>query len=79
MRSTQSIVFALLFTTTVVCSQNAHACAPIPEYRLLANGERSYDEIKVLSEDVLIIWDAKTGTEHFVRRANFESDSKGFG
>ena len=35
--------------------------------------------VSVDSEDALIVWDAATKTEHFVRRANFRTAAKDFG
>lgn len=37
------------------------------------------ERVTLQAEDALIVWDAKTGTEHFIRRAAFETASKDFG
>ncbi|MDZ4803937.1 MAG: hypothetical protein SGI90_03605 [Candidatus Eisenbacteria bacterium] len=29
--------------------------------------------VRIAGQEVLIVWDAETGTEHFVRRANFRA------
>jgi hypothetical protein len=35
--------------------------------------------VSIASEDALIVWDAATKTEHFIRRAQFNTDAKDFG
>ena len=35
--------------------------------------------VRITDESALIVWDAKSGTEQFVRRAHFETKSKDFG
>lgn len=47
-----------------------HACAAAPP-----RGE----EVRVAEEEAIIVWDAATGTEHFIRRAGFQSTSRSFG
>jgi Uncharacterized protein conserved in bacteria (DUF2330) len=46
------------------------ACAPVP-------GEGSY--VHIASEEAIIIWDAPSKTQHFIRRASFSTDGKDFG
>ncbi len=51
-------------------SGTAPACAVAP----------AEDEtVRVEAEDALIVWDDRTKTEHFIRRAAFETSSKDFG
>jgi hypothetical protein len=37
------------------------------------------ETVRLDAEDALIVWDPKSGTEHFIRRAQFETASKDFG
>jgi hypothetical protein len=37
------------------------------------------DSVQITGESALIVWDAKNKTEHFIRRANFETDSDNIG
>ena len=46
------------------------ACAPAP---------RSGDEVRITEESAIILWDAGTRTQHFIRRASFETKAKDFG
>jgi Uncharacterized protein conserved in bacteria (DUF2330) len=46
------------------------ACSPAP---------RRGESVSISGEAALIVWDAKTKTEHFVRRANFETNAQDFG
>jgi hypothetical protein len=48
----------------------ADACAPAPPV-----GE----EVVIADEEAIIVWDARTSTEHFIRRAQFSSTAKAFG
>ncbi len=48
----------------------APACAPAP---------RRGESIDVNSEEAIVFYDAKTKTEHFIRRANFRTEAKDFG
>ena len=48
----------------------AIACAPAP---------RAGDQIYVVEESALIIWDPATKTQHFIRRATFEGKADDFG
>jgi hypothetical protein len=46
------------------------ACAPAP---------RQGESVRISGEAALIVWDPTSKTEHFVRRANFETKAKDFG
>ncbi len=46
------------------------ACAPAP---------REGESVSISGEAALIVWDPKTSTEHFVRRADFETKARDFG
>lgn len=48
----------------------ADACAPAPPV-----GE----EVAIADEEAVIVWDAATKTEHFIRRAQFDSTAPSFG
>src|SRR4051812_48240891 len=48
----------------------ARGCAPVPPRG---------SSVSIASESALILWDAKTKTEHFIRRGTFHTDSKDFG
>lgn len=61
---------ALCVTTHDMLPMRARACAP------------AYPEgmgVSVASEEALIVWDAATHTEHFIRTANFDTDAPDFG
>ncbi|RYX82246.1 DUF2330 domain-containing protein [bacterium] len=61
------LLFALLCAVPVGCQ----ACAVV--------SSDMDEEIRTTNELALIVWDAKTGTEHFIRQANFQTDAKDFG
>jgi hypothetical protein len=44
-----------------------------------ATAPRVGDEVHVAEESAIIIWDAASKTQHFVRRASFETKAKDFG
>lgn len=46
------------------------ACAAAP---------RSGEEVHIGEESAIIVWDATTKTQHFIRRATFETEAKDFG
>src|SRR5262245_23006061 len=46
------------------------ACAPVP-----IRGQF----VRIAEESAVIIWDEKTRTEHFIRRATFDTDAFDFG
>jgi hypothetical protein len=58
-----AIVLSLLART-------AFACAPAPH---------AGDEIAIVEESALIVWDPATTTEHFIRRATFHGKGRDFG
>ncbi len=66
-------VFLLLMAVTAV------AMIPSPPADGCAIPWRENEPVRVDSEDALIIWDAATQTEHFIRRARFQTDAKDFG
>lgn len=47
-----------------------HACAPAPPFG---------HAVTIHGEEALIVWDAAAGIEHFIRRADFETDAPSFG
>ncbi|NUP14485.1 MAG: DUF2330 domain-containing protein [Polyangiaceae bacterium] len=51
-------------------AEPAHACAPAPP-----EGAR----VRIADEEAIVLWDAKTKTQHFIRRASFASTSADFG
>lgn len=57
----------------------AVACIPSPPAKGCAIPWRLNQPVSVNSEDALIVWDEATKTEHFIRRANFQTDAKDFG
>ena len=66
-------VFLILAVVAIVEMPNppkAPACAAAP---------RRGEFIDVNSEEAIILYDAKTKTEHFIRRANFRTEAKDFG
>jgi hypothetical protein len=46
------------------------ACAPVP---------RPGQHVAISDESAVIVWDARTQTEHFIRRASFETRAADFG
>ncbi len=60
-------------------SQLTLACAAAPRPAILKDGRLVYDDISVTLEDVCIVWDPESKTEHFIRRAGFRSESGEFG
>lgn len=63
----KSVAFAL---AVLLAPDVAAACAPAPPH--------GHDVI-IAAEEAIIAWDAQSKTEHFVRRAQFESTAKDFG
>ncbi len=67
----RSTFFVLgLVAVALIPSRPADGCA-IPW--------RHGESVNVASEDALIVWDEATKTEHFIRRANFQTTAKDFG
>jgi hypothetical protein len=50
--------------------ETASACAPAPPRN---------KKVEIADESAIIIWDAKNKTQHFIRRAAFQSDAPDFG
>jgi hypothetical protein len=46
------------------------ACAPAP---------RMGETVRILEESAIIVWDAGSKTQHFIRRASFQTEAKDFG
>ena len=59
-----------LLLAAVPLLEDARACAPAPR-----KGER----VKITDESAIIIWDAASKTQHFIRRASFKTLSSDFG
>ena len=57
----------------------AVACIPSPPANGCGIPWRLNQPVSVNSEDALIVWDEATKTEHFIRRANFQTAAKDFG
>ena len=53
-----------------VFARTTFACAPAPH---------AGDEIAIVEESALIVWDPATTTEHFIRRATFRGKGRDFG
>ena len=54
----------------VLAARTAFACAPAP---------RTGEEIAIIEESAVIVWDPATQTEHFIRRATFRGKGHDFG
>src|SRR5437868_2264617 len=63
-----SLAGALLLTS--IPSQPVEACCPAP---------RSGQPVVNADQSIVIIWDAATQTEHFIRRASFKGEGEDFG
>jgi len=73
MRTGRSWVAAGLACCVLVAAPSgrlAHACATAPPENAT---------VAVAAESAIIVWDEATKTEHFIRRATFESSAKDFG
>ena len=57
----------LLAAATLSLPSASDACAPAPMRGVV---------VEVASESAIIIWDAKTKTQHFIRRATFTATGK---
>ena len=60
----------LVAAAALAPSLPADACAPAP---------RRGDFVSIANEEALIVWDQKTKTQHFIRRAEFRTPAKDFG
>jgi hypothetical protein len=65
-----SLLLLALLALGGVCSPTANGCATARQ-----KGER----VRIAGETALIIWDEKTKTEHFIRRASFQTQVPYFG
>jgi hypothetical protein len=64
------LVFTGAFLLSSDWSPSAPACCPVqPRGKLVVNADQT----------VIIIWDAATKTQHFIRKASFKSEADGFG
>jgi hypothetical protein len=74
MCSSRSLLSGLLLIATILILSESRnrlqGCAPAPH-----PGER----VEIRDESALIIWDSTTKTEHFIRRASFETSADDFG
>jgi hypothetical protein len=66
---TRAMIVALLLSA-LLTPQLALACAPAP---------RPGQYVRIAEESAIIIWDEKTRTQHFIRRATFDTDAPDFG
>src|SRR5262245_11035888 len=65
----RTMIVALL-SSSLISPQPALACAPAP---------RPGQYVRIAEESAIIIWDEKTRTQHFIRRATFDTDAPDFG
>ena len=63
------IIVALLLIASL-SPQIGQACAPVP---------RPGQFVRIAEESAIIFWDETTRTEHFIRRATFDTDAPDFG
>lgn len=70
--------YSLLAAPAVVAALALLAALPAPADGCAAAPPRG-ETVSVADEAALIVWDEKTKTEHFVRRANFTSTAYDFG
>ena len=54
----------------MACARSLFACAPAPH---------AGEEIDVVEESAVIVWDPATSTQHFIRRATFRGSARDFG
>src|SRR5215470_10481210 len=59
-----------LSLSALLTPQLGQACAPAP---------RRGQFVRIAEESAVIVWDEKTRTEHFIRRAMFDTDAPDFG
>jgi hypothetical protein len=60
----------VLSLAALLCAREAVACAPAPRYN---------ERVNVDEEAAVIVWDAATKMEHFIRRATFSGEGSDFG
>src|SRR5215510_1917014 len=65
----RSMIVALLLSASVT-PQLGRACAPVP---------RPGQYVRIAEESAIIVWDEETRTQHFIRRATFNTDAPDFG
>jgi Uncharacterized protein conserved in bacteria (DUF2330) len=65
-----ALLLLLLAMTALSTSSPAPACAPAPPRN---------QPVEIADESAIIIWDAKSKTEHFIRRATFKTYAQDFG
>lgn len=61
---------ALVFVCLLLAAGPSFGCAPAP---------RAGDEVAIVEEAALIVWDPAAKTEHFIRRATFRGKGRDFG
>lgn len=67
----RGVIWVVLAAIALVASPRpARACAPAPH---------AGESVRIFEEEALIVWDAKTKTQHFIRRAAFDTQAKDFG
>jgi hypothetical protein len=67
------------FLLACLLSVALFSLASLPPARGCAVAKRPEDRIRIVSEQAIIVWDAKNKKEHFIRRANFETSAPYFG
>src|SRR4051812_38730839 len=73
MKQTASLIslsLVLLVALAPPAPQPASACAP---------AFRRGASVRIADESVLIVWDAEAKTQHFIRRATFDTETPDFG
>ncbi len=65
----RAMIVAVLLSS-LLTPQLGQACAPVP---------RPGQFIRIAEESAIIVWDEKTRTQHFIRRATFDTDAPDFG
>lgn len=65
----RAIIVAMLLTALLI-PELGQACAPAP---------RPGQFVRIAEESAIIIWDETTRTQHFIRRATFDTDAPDFG
>src|SRR5215831_2113489 len=65
----RTMIVALLLSA-VLTPQPGRACAPVP---------RPGQYVRIAEESAIIVWDEKTRTQRFIRRATFDTDAPDFG
>lgn len=72
-RSSSVAVLGAVFSCAVsslMLPQKAHACASVDDDSF---------PVEVANEEAVIVWDAKHKTQHFIRRADFNTQAKNIG